>query len=571
MTRSAEGTGALLEGFRYTTRIVQTSLWGVAAGLVLAGCGGAGVTPVTMADTKPPGHSPHATLHRRGGEIVDPEGRPVVLRGVGFGNEVWSNVPVPRDHHSEADFQRVAELGMNVVRFYLNDVTFEDDAAPFVYKDAGWAWVDDNVRWAKAHGVYLILNLHVPAGGFQSMGEGTALWTNSKNQDRLIALWRAIAARYRDEVTIAGYDLLNEPVPVTSRDQWKSLAGRILHAIRQVDIDHLIIVERTNAVGKDWSSDADQNFFLMEDDNVAYEFHVYAPFEYTYQYASWTGLGDGGTYPDATKLGSIDEIWLNLASFDAPSVPAGDSGWTWFEGTHIVAAADPRIAVGKVSLVGRSIGAGRVSYDGLVIKEFDEAGKLVKEVARIDPQRMDGFYFWSSNGSGKAEVVSGGPDGTPALSITGTTDDANLGGYGSYFRPQPGHAYSVSGYMRGERVPAGARAQLRIDLVGSKRPLAARDKAYLAANLDTYLAWGKRHDVPLYLGEFGLYKACFEGDKGGLRWASDMLDLLNERKLSFTYHVWHEDSFGIFRGNGAIASATPNEPLLKLFHDKLAR
>jgi hypothetical protein len=26
-----------------------------------------------------------------------------------------------------------------------------------------------------------------------------------------------------------------------------------------------------------------------------------------------------------------------------------------------------------------------------------------------------------------------------------------------------------------------------------------------------------------------------------------------------------------FRGNGAIASATPNETLLKLFHDKLAR
>jgi hypothetical protein len=35
--------------------------------------------------------------------------------------------------------------------------------------------------------------------------------------------------------------------------------------------------------------------------------------------------------------------------------------------------------------------------------------------------------------------------------------------------------------------------------------------------------------------------------------------------------VWHEDSFGIFRGNGAIVSATPNEPLLKLFYDKLAR
>jgi endoglucanase len=537
-----------------------------ATSLVLAGCGGADVAPVTP----PPARSSHGTLHRHGQEIVDPQGRPVVLRGVAFGNRVWSNVPVPRDHHDEADFQRVAALGMNAIRFYLNDVTFEDDSAPFVYKDAGWAWVDENVRWAKAHGVYLILNVHVPPGGFQSNGKGTALWTDPRNQDRLIALWRAIAARYRDEVTIAGYDLLNEPVPVASRDQWKALAGRIVHAIRQVDIDHLVIVERTNAVGKDWSSDADQNFFLVDDDNAAYTFHVYAPFEYTHQLTSWTGLGDGGAYPDATKLGSVDETWIGLASFDAPTVPAGDSGWTWFEGTHIV-ANDPRIAVGKVALVGRSLGAGRVSYDGLVIKEFDDAGKLVGEVARIDPQRVDGFYFWTKNGSGKADAVPGGPDGTPALSITGTTDDANLGGYGFYFRPHPGHAYSVSGFMRGERVPADARAQMRIDLVGSKHPLATRDRAYLAANLDAYLAWGKKHDVPLYLGEFGLNKACFEGDKGGVRWVADMLDLLNERRLSFTYHAWHEDAFGVFRGDGPIASTTPNEPLLKLFHDKLAR
>jgi len=107
--------------------------------------------------------------------------------------------------------------------------------------------------------------------------------------------------------------------------------------------------------------------------------------------------------------------------------------------------------------------------------------------------------------------------------------------------------------------------------VGSKHPLAVRDRAYLAANLDAYLAWGKRHDVPLYLGELGLYKACFEGDKGGLRWAADMLDLLSERRLSFTWHAWHEESFGIFRGDGPIAAATPNEALLKLFRDKLSR
>jgi endoglucanase len=37
----------------------------------------------------------------------------------------------------------------------------------------------------KKHNVYLILNIHVPQGGFQSNGEGMELWDNPENQKRL--------------------------------------------------------------------------------------------------------------------------------------------------------------------------------------------------------------------------------------------------------------------------------------------------------------------------------------------------------------------------------------------------
>ena len=65
---------------------------------------------------------------------------------------------------------------MNAVRFYMNYRTFESDAAPGKNLDDGWQWLDDNIAWAKRHGVYLILNMHVPPGGFQSLGNGKALW-----------------------------------------------------------------------------------------------------------------------------------------------------------------------------------------------------------------------------------------------------------------------------------------------------------------------------------------------------------------------------------------------------------
>src|ERR1041384_2008966 len=112
-------------------------------------------------------------LRASGTRIVDGDGNPVFLKGVSFGNEVWANMALPHDH-AEIDFERRADMGANSTRFLLNHVTFEDDAAPYVYKDAGWAWIDENVGWGKAHGIRLILNMHLPEGGFQSDGNGGA-------------------------------------------------------------------------------------------------------------------------------------------------------------------------------------------------------------------------------------------------------------------------------------------------------------------------------------------------------------------------------------------------------------
>ena len=154
--------------------------------LILAMAAAAAVSP-----TVAPGSQ---LLRVRGTEIVDGKGKPVLLRGVSFGNEVWGNVRLPRRHHDEADFARVTAMGMNTVRFYLNYRTFESDAAPGTYLADGWQWLDDNIAWAKKHGVYLVLNMHVPPGGFQSLGAGKALWDRPDMQERLIKLWTAIAS-----------------------------------------------------------------------------------------------------------------------------------------------------------------------------------------------------------------------------------------------------------------------------------------------------------------------------------------------------------------------------------------
>ncbi|HEV8548796.1 MAG TPA: cellulase family glycosylhydrolase, partial [Polyangiaceae bacterium] len=269
-------------------------------------------------------------LRRVGHFIEDPDGKIIDLRGISFGNDVWNEPSVPlTTHHTEADFARLNDWGANAVRFYLNYQLFEDDSAPGVYKTAGFDYLDRNIAWAQQHGVYLIFNMHVPQGGFQSNGDGGALWAEPSNQDRLVALWRAIAQHCKDVAAVAGFDLLNEPRPTTSKSEWVSLAGRITSAIREVDPDHLLVVERTNSVGDDWSNDADMNFFLVPDDNVLYEFHFYEPFEYTTQWAEWLDLGEGGKYPDSSLVSSANLSWYdwNYEPKPPPYAPPGDSDW----------------------------------------------------------------------------------------------------------------------------------------------------------------------------------------------------------------------------------------------------
>lgn len=78
------------------------------------------------------------------------------------------------------------------------------------------------------------------------------------------------------------------------------------------------------------------------------------------------------------------------------------------------------------------------------------------------------------------------------------------------------------------------------------------------------MAWGKANDVPLFLGDWGVYKSAFEEDRGGINWVQDMLELIDERNLISTYHTYHEESFGIFRGDGKLDPEHRNRALYDL-------
>ncbi len=284
-------------------------------------------------------------LHTQGQNMVDQDGNVVLLRGVGLGNwllpegYMWkfgNNGDRPRkieamidemigtqaaeqfwldfrrNYITEADIRRIAELGFNSVRPALNARRFLTEGNNPVYVQEGFELLDNLVNWCKKYQLYVIMDMHGAPGGQtganidDSPNDQPELFSNPENQKRLIDLWIKIAERYKDESTVAAYDLLNEPLPARTgaaekyKAQLEPLYKKITQAIRTVDKKHMITLE-----GCDWANDWSV-FSRPFDDNVFYQFHYYC----------WDSV---------ETLKGVDDFIARRARFNTP-VWVGETG-----------------------------------------------------------------------------------------------------------------------------------------------------------------------------------------------------------------------------------------------------
>jgi endoglucanase len=247
----------------------------------------------------------------RGRNLVSPNGKPLLLKGINLGNwllpegymfkfkttnsprlietalnqlvgedearQFWETY---RDNYiTREDISFIKRSGFNSVRVPFSYRLFVSDTTVPRLEGRGYEMLDRVVDWCRREGLYVILDMHGAPGGQTGDNIDDSfgypfLFESAESQDLTANLWRKLAARYRDQTTVIGYDLLNEPIAhyfdaTSLNPKLEPLYRKIVSAIREVDRNHIIFLG-----GAQW----DTNFKVFGapfDRKLVYTFHKY--------------------------------------------------------------------------------------------------------------------------------------------------------------------------------------------------------------------------------------------------------------------------------------------------------
>ena len=210
--------------------------------------------------------------------LIDQAFREMV--GPDFTDQFWKTF---KDNYiTREDIAYNKQTGMNSIRLPFHYKLFTDeDYMGLKSNQDGFARVDSIIKWCKAEGLYVILDMHDAPGGQTGDNIDDSygypwLFESETSKQLFSEIWKKIADRYKNEPTVLGYDLLNEPIATyfTNKEEINKLLvpvyKRGVEAIRSVDPNHIILLG-----GAQWNS----NFSMFDekaiDSNMLYTCHRY--------------------------------------------------------------------------------------------------------------------------------------------------------------------------------------------------------------------------------------------------------------------------------------------------------
>ena len=182
------------------------------------------------------------------------------------------------------DIRTIKSWGLDHIRVPVDyDIIENEDGS---VKENGYRYLDRCVEWCVENDINMIIDLHKTFGySFDPLDkDDKAVFFHKKElQERFYSLWREIARRYGKLSDRVAFELLNEIVLPSVKDEWNEIALHAIREIRKIAPDSWIIFGGVcyNSVGTvPWLAP-------VKDDRVVYTFHCYEPMLFTHQGAYW--------------------------------------------------------------------------------------------------------------------------------------------------------------------------------------------------------------------------------------------------------------------------------------------
>ena len=209
---------------------------------------------------------------------------------------------LPADGGTRQDFADMAAMGAHVVRYHMNigsdaEIRDKNDLPPEQYEEILFKWLetklaklDEMISWEEGKDILFAVGLHGSPGGLYSKGNLPIEHMDCLRSDRMfnekayakmfVRVWQVIAARYKGEKRIYGYDLVIEPNQTApSKVDFWNIQRICAEEIRKIDPETPIIVE-SNKHSIPYTYD---DMAPIELPNILYSVHMYLPFDFTHQ------------------------------------------------------------------------------------------------------------------------------------------------------------------------------------------------------------------------------------------------------------------------------------------------
>lgn len=313
------------------------------------------------------------------------------LAGVNLGHWISQYGGAGEEHFdayiTASDFCRIAKWGCDHVRLPVDYFFFcngKEGSEELEYSEERLKYVDFTVEECAKSSLNLVLDLHHAPGFFFGDGDKNDLFTNRKSQEKFIGIWRMFAERYRasgDELT---FELLNELVWKDS-EAWNALWKECAAEIHKIDPKRKIVIG-----GNYWNSVGQLQYLdVVRDDRIIYNFHMYEPFVFTHQRASWMENTREYKKPVAYPFEAAEH-----AAFYGGSLPDSFKGLDVIDKRFLERFLEP--AFEFIDKNKRPLYCGE--YGVIANADTDSAIRWVNDLASVFAGYGIGRAFWSYRG-----------------------------------------------------------------------------------------------------------------------------------------------------------------------------